>query len=54
MGAPIRDQDGSVIAALSISAVANRVGRELEAEFARSVVHTADAISAKLGFKRPG
>lgn len=57
VGAPIRDQDGGVIAALSISAVANRVGRDLESEFARLVVSTADAISAKLGFRqseRPG
>lgn len=57
VGAPIRDQDGSAIAALSISAVANRVGRDLEHEFAQLVVATAGAISAKLGFRpaeRPG
>ena len=53
VGAPIRDQDGSVIAAVSISAVANRVGRDLEGEYARMIVQTADTISAKLGYRAP-
>lgn len=53
VGAPIRDQDGSVIAAISISAVANRVGRDLETEYARMVLQTSDAISVKLGYKKP-
>ena len=50
MGAPIRDQDGNVIAAVSISAVAKRVGRDLEVEFARAIVTAANAISSKLGY----
>ena len=53
VGAPIYDQDGGAIAAISISAVANRVSRDLETEFARLIIATAEIISCKLGYKKP-
>jgi DNA-binding IclR family transcriptional regulator len=40
-------------AAISISAVANRVSRDLETEFARLIIATAEIISGKLGYKKP-
>lgn len=53
VGAPIQDQDGSVIAGLSISAVASRVSRDLEVEYARMVSQAAETISSKLGYRKP-
>jgi DNA-binding IclR family transcriptional regulator len=48
IGAPIRDEDGNVVAAVSVAALASRVypEAEAEAEFAQQVLATAREISA--------
>lgn len=50
LGAPIWDQRGEVVAALSLSAPASRFGEGREAEVAREVVKTANHISRLLGY----
>ncbi len=52
IGAPIRDQDGKVIAALSISAPAYRIDREHERTLARLVVEFANKVSHRLGLPK--
>ncbi|HEY8983805.1 MAG TPA: IclR family transcriptional regulator [Streptomyces sp.] len=48
IAAPILDQHGTVAAAVSVAALASRVYPEAEAELARKVQATADAISERL------
>ena len=50
IGAPIFDQDGNVIAAVSLSAPAARVSPAAESEVGAAVVQAAREISGRLGF----
>jgi IclR family acetate operon transcriptional repressor len=50
IGAPIFDQDGNVIAAVSVSAPASRISPSAESEVGGAVVQAARDISARLGF----
>jgi len=50
IGAPIFDQDGNVIAAVSVSAPASRISPSAESEVGGAVVQAAHDISARLGF----
>ncbi|APA96994.1 putative HTH-type transcriptional regulator YagI [Nocardia seriolae] len=49
VAAPIRDSDGRVIAALSVSGPSYRLGVQCVPEIAREAVAAADAISRRLG-----
>jgi len=49
IGAPIFDQDGHVIAAVSLSAPATRISHAYEAEIAEALVQAAREISSRLG-----
>jgi DNA-binding IclR family transcriptional regulator len=49
VGAPIRDADDRVVAALSISVPAARMGSRRERELGKLVVETADQLSRRLG-----
>ena len=49
VGAPIRDSYGHVVAALSISVPAARMGSRRERELGKLVVETADHLSRRLG-----
>ncbi|MCS7055321.1 MAG: IclR family transcriptional regulator [Thermoflexales bacterium] len=51
IGAPIFDQDGEVVAALSLSAPATRIGPAHEGEVAEAVMRAARDISARLGYR---
>lgn len=53
IGAPILDRDGHVVAAVSLSAPAARMGDRVLPEAAASVVATAAAISRRLGHRGP-
>jgi DNA-binding IclR family transcriptional regulator len=50
IGAPIFDQDGAVIAAVSLSAPATRIAPSAEAEVGTAVMRAALDISARLGY----
>jgi DNA-binding IclR family transcriptional regulator len=50
IGAPLRDSDGRVIGAISLSGFAQRISRERETEIAGKVIHSAREISRVLGF----
>ncbi len=50
IGAPIFDQDGNVVAALSLSAPASRINPSVEGEVAEAVVKAAHDISSRLGY----
>ena len=52
LGAPIFDQDGHVIAALSLSAPTTRVALSIETEVGEAVVSSAYDISVRLGYAR--
>ncbi len=52
IGAPIFDQDGNVIAAVSLSAPASRISPAAESEVGEAVVQAAQDISGRLGFQR--
>jgi DNA-binding IclR family transcriptional regulator len=52
IGAPVFDQDGAPIAAISLSAPASRVPPSAEAEVGTAVVRAANDVSARLGFSR--
>lgn len=49
IGAPIFDQDGQVIAAVSVSAPASRISPSVESEVGVAVMHAAREISGRLG-----
>ncbi len=51
IGAPIFDQDGNVIAAISLSAPATRISHLAEAEVGDAVVRAAQDISGRLGYE---
>jgi DNA-binding IclR family transcriptional regulator len=51
IGAPIRDQSGAIVAAVSVSSVAQYMSEERMSELVVTVVDTAAAISAKLGYR---
>lgn len=53
VGAPIRDREGRVFAAISVSGPAHRLKPARDADIARRVVAVADQISKRLGY-RPG
>jgi IclR family acetate operon transcriptional repressor len=53
VAAPIRDRDGRVVAALSVSAPAARLPRARVAEILPSVTAAAQAISRQLGWPAP-
>lgn len=50
IGAPIFDQDGNVIAAVSVSAPASRINPSAESEVGAAVIHAARDISSRLGY----
>ncbi|HOX32876.1 MAG TPA: IclR family transcriptional regulator [Spirochaetales bacterium] len=50
VGAPLRDSEGRVVGAISVSGFAQRITREREAQVAASVMRAAREISAALGF----
>lgn len=52
VAAPVRDQLGKVIAAISLIVPAGRFGEQEKRDFAESVKATAGALSAFLGFSR--
>jgi len=54
VGAPIFDQFGRVVAALSLSAPASRLHGALEQEVATVVIQTAAKISLRLGYRSNG
>jgi len=49
VGAPVRDSSGRVVAALSISVPAARMGSRRERELGKLVVETTDDLSRRLG-----
>jgi DNA-binding IclR family transcriptional regulator len=49
IGAPVRDHNGKVIAAISIAGPAFRITQDRQPKLIRSVVAVADALSAALG-----
>jgi DNA-binding IclR family transcriptional regulator len=51
ISAPIRDYQGSAVAAVSISGPQRKIGTPQEKEFVAAVVEAAAQISAKLGFQ---
>jgi DNA-binding IclR family transcriptional regulator len=51
IGAPIRDQSGSIVAAVSVSSVGQYMSERRMSELAATVIDTANAISAKLGYR---
>ena len=51
IGAPIFDQDGNAIAAISLSAPATRISHLAETEVGEAVVQTARNISSRLGYQ---
>jgi DNA-binding IclR family transcriptional regulator len=51
VAAPIRDATGAVVAAVGLAGPAQRLSKKLIAQIAPSVVRTADAISARLGYR---
>jgi len=53
VGAPLRDAEGRVFAAISVSGPAQRVTPQREAETAALVVRTAGDISKSLGYRSP-
>jgi IclR family acetate operon transcriptional repressor len=53
IGAPIFNQDGEVIAAISVAAPASRLTASMEAEVALEVIRAADLISGRLGYVPP-
>lgn len=53
IGAPIFNQDGHVLAAVSLSAPATRMSERHLPKAAQSVIETAAAISQHLGYTRP-
>jgi DNA-binding IclR family transcriptional regulator len=52
VGAPIRDRDGQIIAAMSISGPTVRIHRSQIKQLAALVIESAKAISRDLGFQR--
>ena len=54
VGAPVRDAEGRVCAAISVSGPAQRVTPQREPEIALRVMSTAAEISRSLGFRAPG
>ena len=52
IGAPVFDQDGNVIAALSLSAPATRINKTVEGEVGSAVLKAAREISSRLGYTR--
>jgi DNA-binding IclR family transcriptional regulator len=52
IGAPIRDQSGAIVAAVSVSSVAQYMSEKRMTELVITVVETAATISAKLGFRK--
>ena len=53
ISAPIRDYQGSAVAAVSISGPQRKIGTPQEKGFVSAVVQAAAQISAKLGFQPP-
>lgn len=51
IGAPIRDQSGAIVAAVSVSSVGQYMSEERMSELAVTVIGTANAISSKLGYR---
>jgi DNA-binding IclR family transcriptional regulator len=51
IGAPIRNMAGRVFASISVSGPARRLTRAKNQAMARLVIHHADAISARLGYR---
>jgi DNA-binding IclR family transcriptional regulator len=54
VGAPVRDAEGRVFAAVSVSGPEQRVSPHRDSEIARRVISTADRISSNLGYRSPG
>jgi DNA-binding IclR family transcriptional regulator len=52
VAAPIRGADGSVIAALSVSAPAYRMSRDVFSRIAPRVIEAADEVSQRMGYAR--
>jgi DNA-binding IclR family transcriptional regulator len=49
VGAPIRDRNGRIVAAISVTAPAQRMGPQKVSEIAREVVETARLVSERVG-----
>jgi DNA-binding IclR family transcriptional regulator len=54
VAAPVYDANAQVIAALSVSGPAYRLGRDQYAEIAKQTIAAADVISRRLGWVSPG
>jgi DNA-binding IclR family transcriptional regulator len=54
VGAPVRDAEDRVFAAISVSGPEQRVTPQREAEIAQRVISTAGQISSSLGYRSPG
>lgn len=52
ISAPVRNHKGKIIAAVSVSAPAIRMGRERDEEIAREVISTCDKMSSSLGYEK--
>lgn len=52
MGAPIRDAEGNVIAAVSVSQPKQRLTAEMRESLPRILIESADRISSALGYRR--
>ena len=50
VGAPVRDARGAVVAAVSVSGPADRIGRTRVGEIAPAVIDTADEIAHRIGW----
>jgi DNA-binding IclR family transcriptional regulator len=50
VAAPVRGADGSVVAALSVSGPAYRLGTESFATIAKRVIEAADEVSERMGY----
>jgi DNA-binding IclR family transcriptional regulator len=51
IAAPVRDGSGAVVAAVGVAAPVQRLSKKTIAAFAPNVVRTAEAISARLGYR---
>ncbi len=50
IAAPVRNHDGAVIAALGVAAPVQRMNKKLMQTCVPSVIETAEAVSARLGY----
>ena len=51
VAAPVRNREGDVVAALSVSAPAGRMGEERQIQTAYTAIQAADEVSRRLGWR---